>query len=114
MTHAELSTFWKMGGAKYKGKRVHFHEDNALVHTLSISIEKNRGIEVLFPHLYSPDFAFFDIFLYLLTHNWHVRRTFTLNDEIITETNAFRETYFLYDLKKLEIHGIKLKVYDEI
>jgi len=81
-------------------KKVLFHHDNAPVHSSAIATAKLVELRYeLLPHLpYSPNLASYDFFLFPNIKKWLGGKRFTLNEELIAETEAyfmeFDKSYF--------------------
>lgn len=89
-------------------KKVLFHHDNAPAHRYWETEQKlhELGYELLQHPAYSPDLAPSDFFLFPDLKKWLGGKRFGSNEEVITETNAYFETfdktYFKNGIIKLE------------
>jgi len=70
-------------------KKVLFHHDYAPAHTCSIAVAKLHELRFELLPPYSPDLSPSDFFLFPNMKKWLAGKKFTLNAEIIAETDAY-------------------------
>lgn len=91
-----------------KKKKILLHQDNARVHTCTVSMAKIMELKFeLLPHPpYSPDLAPSDFFLFPNLKKWLGGQRFMSDDEVITKTEeyfeGFSSSYYLDGIRRLE------------